>query len=137
MAIGSPRLSSNGLAALKRLAETMGRAEDPVFLDQYARFALELDDLKALYESFVAALRRGEPLGPDVSILKIVQTELYQRITDAMLELAGDHAGLLDPIAGRLHPAAQFLQARPTTIFGGSSEILRNMLARSLLDLPA
>ena len=137
VAIGSPRLSSNGLAALKRLAETMGRAEDPVFLDQYARFALELDDLKALYESFVAALRRGEPLGADVSILKIVQTELYQRITDAMLELAGGHAGLLDPIEGRLHPAAQFLQARPTTIFGGSSEILRNMLARSLLDLPA
>jgi alkylation response protein AidB-like acyl-CoA dehydrogenase len=137
VAIGSPRLSSNGLAALKRLAETMGRAEDPVFLDQYARFALELDDLKALYERFVAALRRGEPLGADVSILKIVQTELYQRITDAMLELAGGHAGLLDPIEGRLHPAAQFLQARPTTIFGGSSEILRNMLARSLLDLPA
>ena len=36
-----------------------------------------------------------------------------------------------------LHPAGQFLQARPTTIFGGSSEILRNMLARGLLELPA
>jgi alkylation response protein AidB-like acyl-CoA dehydrogenase len=137
VAIGSPRLSSNGLAALKRLAEAVGRAEDPVFLDQYARFRLELADLKALYESYTAALRRGEPLGPDVSMLKIVQTELYQRMTDAMLELAGSNAGLLDPMAERLHPAGQFLQARPTTIFGGSSEILRNMLARSLLDLPA
>jgi len=137
VAIGSPRLSSNGLAALKRLAETVGKADDPAFLDQYARFRLELEDLKALYESFTAALRRGEPLGPDVAILKIVQTELYQRITDAMLELAGGHAGLLDPIADRLHPAGQFLQARPTTIFGGSSEILRNTLARFLLELPA
>jgi alkylation response protein AidB-like acyl-CoA dehydrogenase len=54
-----------------------------------------------------------------------------------MLELAGEQAGLLDPIAERLHPAGQFLLARPTTIFGGSSEILRNVLARSLLDLPA
>jgi alkylation response protein AidB-like acyl-CoA dehydrogenase len=137
VAIGSPRLSSNGLAALKRLAERVGKADDPVFLDSYARFRLELADLKALYERFTAALRRGEALGPDVAILKIVQTELYQRITDAMLELAGGNAGLLDPMEDALHPAGQFLLARPTTIFGGSSEILRNTLARFLLDLPA
>jgi alkylation response protein AidB-like acyl-CoA dehydrogenase len=136
VAIGSPRLSSNGLAVLKRLAERVGKAEDPVFLDSYARFRLELADLKALYESFAAALRRGEALGPDVAILKIVQTELYQRITDAMLELAGGNAGLLDPMEDALHPAGQFLLARPTTIFGGSSEILRNTLARFLLELP-
>jgi alkylation response protein AidB-like acyl-CoA dehydrogenase len=137
VAIGSPRLSANGLAALKRLAERVGRGDDPVFLDLYARFRLELADLKALYESFTAALRRGEALGPDVAMLKIVQTELYQRITDAMLELAGGNAGLLDPMEDALHPAGQFLLARPTTIFGGSSEILRNTLARGLLDLPA
>ncbi|WP_137176782.1 acyl-CoA dehydrogenase family protein [Roseomonas sp. AR75] len=137
VAIGSPRLSANGLAALKRLAERVGRGDDPVFLDLYARFRLELADLKALYESFTAALRRGETLGPDVAMLKIVQTELYQRITDAMLELAGGNAGLLDPMEDALHPAGQFLLARPTTIFGGSSEILRNTLARGLLDLPA
>jgi hypothetical protein len=137
VAIGSPRLSANGLAALKRLAQRVGKADDPVFLDSYARFRLELADLKALYESFTAALRRGEGLGPDVAILKIVQTELYQRITDAMLDLAGGHAGLLDPMEDALHPAGQFLLARPTTIFGGSSEILRNTLARFVLDLPA
>lgn len=138
IAIGSPRLSANGLSALWRLAAAMGRGEDPVFLDQYTRFRMELADLKALYESFTEALKRGETLGPEVSVLKIVQTELYQRISEAMLELAGEHAGLLHPMPGpALHPAGQFLLARPTTIFGGSSEILRNMLARSLLALPA
>lgn len=138
IAIGSPKLSSNGLARLWRLAEAVGKDKDPVFRDRYARFAMELDDLKELYESFVAALRRGETLGPDVSILKIVQTELFQRITDEMLEVAGGHAGLLDPMPGEgLHPAGQFLLARPSTIFGGSSEILRNILARNVLDLPA
>jgi alkylation response protein AidB-like acyl-CoA dehydrogenase len=35
------------------------------------------------------------------------------------------------------HPAGQFLRARPSTIFGGSSEILRNVLARNVLNLPA
>jgi alkylation response protein AidB-like acyl-CoA dehydrogenase len=137
IAIGSPKLSSNGLARLRRLATAVGKADDPVFLDTYARFRMELDDLKALYETFVEALKRGETLGQDVSILKIVQTELFQRITDAMLELAGENAGLLDAMADDLHPAGQFLQARPATIFGGSSEILRNVLARNVLNLPA
>ncbi|MXP65218.1 acyl-CoA dehydrogenase [Roseomonas sp. M0104] len=138
IAIGSPKLSSNGLARLWRLAEAVGKDRDPVFRDRYARFAMELGDLKDLYESFVAALKRGETLGPEVSILKIVQTELFQRITDAMLEVAGGHAGLLDPMPGEgLHPAGQFLLARPSTIFGGSSEILRNILARNVLELPA
>lgn len=138
IAIGSPRLSANALAAMKRLAESMGRADDPAFLDQHARFRLELADLKALYERCAAALKRGETLGAEPSMLKLVATELFQRITDAMLELAGENAGLLDPMPGlALHPAGQFLIARPATIFGGSSEILRNVLARSLLELPA
>jgi alkylation response protein AidB-like acyl-CoA dehydrogenase len=137
VAIGSPRLSANALAAMRRLAERVGKADDPAFLEAHARFRLDLADLEALYERFAAALRRGETLGPDVSILKIVATELFQRITDAMLELAGENAGLLDPMEEALHPAGQFLIARPATIFGGSSEILRNVLARSLLELPA
>jgi len=137
VAIGSPKLSSSGLARLRALAGAVGLADDPAFLDRYARFALELADLKALYESYVARLKRGEPIGPDVSILKIVQTELFQRITDAMLEIAGSDAALLDPMEDGLHPAGSFLLARPATIFGGSSEILRNVLARNVLDLPA
>ncbi|HEY8611752.1 MAG TPA: acyl-CoA dehydrogenase family protein [Roseomonas sp.] len=138
IAIGSPKLSSNGLERLKALAVAVGKDKDPAFLDAYARFSMELADLKALYESYVERLKRGEAIGPDVSILKIVQTELFQRITDAMLEIAGGNAGLLEPMPGKgLHPAGSFLLARPSTIFGGSSEILRNILARSVLDLPA
>ncbi|SHJ86864.1 Acyl-CoA dehydrogenase [Roseomonas rosea] len=139
IAIGSPKLSSNGLARLRQLAVAVGKEEDPAFLDGYARFSMELADLKALYEAYVERLKRGEPIGPDVSILKIVQTELFQRITDAMLEIAGGHAGLLEPMPGEggLHPAGSFLLARPSTIFGGSSEILRNILARNVLELPA
>ena len=137
IAIGSPKLSASGLDQLRRLAARMGSACDPEVRDRLTGFEMELADLKDLYERHVAALKRGEPLGPDVSILKIVQSELFQRITDAMLDLAGGNAGLLDPMEDGLHPAGQFLIARPGTIFGGSSEILRNVLARSLLDLPA
>jgi alkylation response protein AidB-like acyl-CoA dehydrogenase len=35
-----------------------------------------------------------------------------------------------------LHPSGQFIEARPTTIYGGSSEIQRGILAKNVLELP-
>jgi alkylation response protein AidB-like acyl-CoA dehydrogenase len=138
IAIGSPKLSSNGLARLQRLAEDMGVTDDPEFVAALTRHRLDLADLKALYESIAAAVKRGEMPNADISVLKIVQTELFQRITDTMLAIGGGEAGGLHASADTgLHPAGQFLLARPATIFGGSSEILRNILARSELGMPA
>ena len=72
-------------------------------------------------------------------MLKIFQSELYQRISDLMMEVAGEEAGLANAPDNdrRLHAAATWLSARPTTIFGGSTEIMRNMLAKAVLDLPS
>ncbi|MFC7554584.1 acyl-CoA dehydrogenase family protein [Pseudoroseomonas wenyumeiae] len=71
-------------------------------------------------------------------MLKLHQAELFQRITELMLEIAGENAGLLEPMDGNgdLHPAGQFIEARPTTIYGGSSEIQRGILAKNVLELP-
>ncbi|MXP62498.1 acyl-CoA dehydrogenase [Roseomonas sp. M0104] len=136
--LGSPRQSGYALGRLKLLAERMGVFDDPDFQDRYTRLRLDLADHKALYETFVAMLRRGETLGPDVSMLKLHQSELFQRITELMLEIAGENAGLLEPMEGNrdLHPAGQFIEARPTTIYGGSSEIQRGILAKNVLELP-
>ena len=136
--LGSPRQSGYALARLKLLAERLGISRDADFQDRYTRLRLDLEDHKALYETFVAMLRRGETLGPDVSMLKLHQAELFQRITELMLEIAGENAGLLEPMGGNgdLHPAGQFIEARPTTIYGGSSEIQRGILAKNVLELP-
>jgi alkylation response protein AidB-like acyl-CoA dehydrogenase len=136
--LGSPRQSSHALARLRLLAGRMGAWEDPVFSDRYARLRMELEDLKTLYGVYVDKLRRGETLPPDVSMLKIVQSELYQRITDTMLEIGDGHAGLLGPVPGNreLNPAGAFIQARPTTIYGGSNEIQRNIIAKNVLEMP-
>ena len=136
--LGSPRQSAYALIRLKRLAEHVGCAEDAVFVDRYTRLRLDLADHRALYETHVAKLRRGEALGADVSMLKIHQSELFQRITDVMLDIAGEDGGLLEPIEGNrdLHPAGLFIQARPTSIYGGTNEIQRNILAKNVLDLP-
>ncbi len=136
--LGSPRQSGYALSRLKLLAERMGVFEDATFQESYARLRLELEDLKALYETFVAKLKRGESLGPDVSMLKVIQTELFQRITDTMLEIAGENAGLLEPMEGNrnLNATGQFIQARPATIYGGSNEIQRNILSKNVLGMP-
>ncbi|WP_201192537.1 acyl-CoA dehydrogenase family protein [Pseudomonas fluorescens] len=136
--LGSPKQSEHALIRLQQLAKYIGIEQDPVFRDRSVRLRLDLDDHKALFESFAERLRRGENLGADVSLLKVHQTELFQRITEFMLEIAGEDAALLESIDGNrnLNPAALFMQARPATIYGGSSEVQRNILAKALLDLP-
>lgn len=136
--LGSPRLSAYAFARLRQLAERMGVWEEPAFQESYGKLRMDLEDLKSLYGSFVDKLRRGETLGPDVSMLKLFQTELFQRITDTMLEIAGENAGLLEPMEGNrnLNPTGQYIQARPATIYGGSNEIQRNILSKNVLGLP-
>jgi hypothetical protein len=71
-------------------------------------------------------------------MLKIYQTELYQRITETMLDLAGEYGGDFGPMDGNreLNPTGLFLQSRPSTIYAGSNEIQRNILAKNVLELP-
>ncbi len=136
--LGSPKQASYALARLRLLAERMGLADDPSFQDRYTRLRLDLADHKALYEDFAEQVRRGESLGADVSMLKVNQSELYQRITETMLEIAGENAGLLEPMGGNreLHPSGLFIQSRPTSIYGGTNEIQRNIIAKNVLELP-
>jgi alkylation response protein AidB-like acyl-CoA dehydrogenase len=136
--LGSPKQSANALTRLVLLGDHLGISDDPDFRDRLTRFRLDLDDHKLLFETFAERLRRGESLGADVSLLKVHQTELFQRITEYMLEIGGEYTALLAPVQGNgnLNPTGLFLQARPATIYGGSSEIQRNIIAKMVLGLP-
>ena len=135
--IGSPKQSAYALARLRELIRKLGLETDAVVRAQFARLHHDLADHKALYQTYVDKVVRGEPIGPDVSLLKVHQTELYQRITNLMLEIAGETGALLDPVDAhsKLHPAGLFIHSRSPTIYGGSSEIQRNILAKAVLDL--
>ncbi|MBJ3777042.1 acyl-CoA dehydrogenase family protein [Acuticoccus mangrovi] len=135
--VGSPKQSENALTRLSTLADHLGIADDPVFRDRYARLAMRLADLKALYAGHVDIVRRGGTLGADVSILKIVQTELYQAITVLMADVSGLDAARLEPLAGGLNPGQMAIQSLPTSIYAGSNEIQRNILAKVVLGLPS
>jgi alkylation response protein AidB-like acyl-CoA dehydrogenase len=136
--LGSPKQSTYALAKLAQVAEHMGVADDPVFADRFTRLRMDLEDLKALYETQVAKLRRGEELGAEVSMLKVWQSELFQRITETALEIAGEEGVMVNPIGGNrtLNPGSAFIQSRVVSIYGGSNEIQRNIIAKTMLGLP-
>ncbi|MCW0206710.1 MAG: acyl-CoA dehydrogenase family protein [Achromobacter sp.] len=137
--IGHPRFAKSALHMLRQVGASRGLAEEPVFLHIYRGLAAEVADLEALYVRYLDALRNGRQLGAEVSLLKIRSSETWQRIVDALRETAGEQGALNAREAVGdglgLHSAVQFLHARPATIYGGSNEIQRNILAAHLLKL--
>jgi alkylation response protein AidB-like acyl-CoA dehydrogenase len=138
--IGSPRRPQYALMRLEMLARAKGLLDDAGFVDRFTALKLDLEDLAALYARYVAQVKRGEPLGQDVSSLKIWAMEAWQRLTDLLVE-TGAEDGVVEgahDIAGvEIDFLSPFYYARPATIYGGSSEIQRNILAKYVLQLPA
>ena len=136
--LGSPRQASNALSRLKHLAVHYGLADDPKFVERYTEFRLDLADHECLFERIADQLRDGRSLGPEVSFLKLNQTDLFQRITEYALEIAQQDGGLLHPLENNrdFNPMGLFLTARAATIYGGTSEVQRNIVAKSVLGLP-
>ena len=139
LGIGSPRRPQLAFARLEKLARARGLFADPVFMERFTALRLDIVDLSAAYEVFVEQVRRSEPLGPDVSLLKIWATETMQRCSELMLD-AGDEYGALggdiDVDGTPMNVLAPFYSSRPGTIYGGSNEIQRNILAKAVLGLP-
>jgi hypothetical protein len=137
--IGSPKQSQYALMRLEALAEACNLCEDAAFAERLTRLKLDVLDLESIYQHFAAIVRRGEPLGPDVSLLKIWATETFARLSELMVEAAGAHGGSLGKLdfnGAQVDIMSQFYNARPATIYGGSNEIQRNIIAKGVLRLP-
>lgn len=135
---GSPRMAQVALNQLRAMARASGAMADPAFRDGYAQLALDVADLTATYARFAETLKSGGALGPEVSVLKLWGPDLYQRISEAMLDVAGEDAASVGPraLGGQaFDPLGTYFLSRPTSIYGGSSEIQRNIVAKSLLGM--
>ena len=137
--LGSPKQCQYALGRLEQMARDIGAFADPVFVDAFTRLTLDVADLSSLYGRFADIARQGGTLGPDISIVKIWATETYARITNLMVEAAGSAgavAGDQEIGAGAYDILNMFYHSRPPTIYGGSNEIQRNIVARNVLGLP-
>jgi alkylation response protein AidB-like acyl-CoA dehydrogenase len=137
---GSPRQARFMLARLEEFVRSSGQAKDPAAQDRLVQLQFDVADLESTYARYAAMAARGETIGPDVSILKVWATETCQRISEVLVELCADLASIAEDApfeGGVVDPTTPFLDSRSFTIYGGSSEIQRNILARNVLNLPA
>ncbi|GAB4149237.1 MAG: acyl-CoA dehydrogenase family protein [Sphingomonadales bacterium] len=143
--------SKAALAKLRSLAAGMkqgGRslADDPFFKRKLTEIEIDLMALAHTELRLLAAENAGKAPGFEASLLKIKGTDVQQRIDELALESVGSHAaarirrisgsneaGLLVPEA--IGVADTYFNGRKTSIFGGSNEIQRNIIAKRVLGL--
>jgi len=122
--------SRRQLARLKEYAAPM--MGDARWRDRLSRLEVELTALEITNLRFLDRMRRtGQPPGADVSMLKIKGTEIQQGLTELMMEATDPAAS--DELAQAIRK--RYLSMRKTTIYAGSNEIQRNIIAKMTLGL--
>ena len=137
--VGTPKQAQSALACLEELAVILGLDQDAGFLDRFTQLRLDVADHAALYARFVEQVKRGEKLGADVSILKVWGTETFSRLSNLIVEAAagaGATSGDVELMGRRADILTSYYNSRSATIYGGSNEIQRNILASQVLELP-
>lgn len=146
---GSKSLSD--LDFIRRLIKKISSThKDSSFADTYNTKVAELE-IKALsiqYTSLriLSSLTKGDSPGPESSMMKTLVTDLEQEISELALEVIGYYGiPFQDTSSGSNKPAigdedyrsiaGKYQNLRATTIYGGSNEIQRNIMAKAVLGL--
>jgi len=135
----NPQNCMDAIDRIGKVARSSGMWDDAGFRDRFARAELEVSSLAAAFAHAISLVNSGRELGPDSSFMKIVGTEVLQRLADLLVEAAGGDGALVDRVDtanGSVDVATLFCQVRRATIYGGSSEIQRNIIAKRVLALP-
>lgn len=154
--LGNERTSMAGIGRsiryldrLKKIVKAEIAEDEPAlgeFVKDIARIELDVLALEATELRVVAQMSRGINPGPAASLFKIRGTEIFQRIADLTHRAIGNYG-----VALRVHPASdnmfmpgpdyghtaseKYLNARKLSIYGGSNEIQRNIIAKAVLGL--
>ena len=145
--LGYERMGTGNIAVCKReLARVQALAgpllDDPRFRDRLTRVEVELMALEITNLRFLDQLRGGRPPGAEVSLLKIKGTEIQQSLTELMMQAAGPRALAFRPVDATAafdrftaSLAPRYCNVRKATIYAGSNEIQRNIIAKATLGL--
>jgi alkylation response protein AidB-like acyl-CoA dehydrogenase len=145
--------STRQLRLLEQLARQTLRggralAEHTGFAQRLAELKLRLHVLRATCYQAVAEAMDGSTPGAEASLMKLRGSELRQDIEEALVDALGPAGIVFEPKAalgeGRMPPAGPLeatgilrghLYGRATSIYGGSNEIQRNIIAKAALGL--
>ncbi len=114
-------------------------SEDPVVRDKLAQAAIDLEVAQVLADRSRWLESNGLPMSYEPEVIKIVTSELEQRLVNIGMGILGLYSQLKEgskwvPLRGRIE--WHFLHSFMTTIGGGTSEIGRNIIAQRGLGLP-
>ncbi len=133
---------------LEAAARETGLLEDLQFRRKLSLVAAQISAIEAVELGVMAAMASGRNPGPASSLLKIQGTETQQRIQELAIEVAGHYAApdqhearqpgsglaaLTDDSA--MIAAPRYFNGRAASIYGGSNEIQRGIIARQVLGL--
>jgi alkylation response protein AidB-like acyl-CoA dehydrogenase len=134
--------SRRTIGRIKRLAKAHGVSSDPLLRAKIARLEIELRSLEITSFRAVAAAQLGRAPGPESSILKLRGSEILQKSFELASEVIGHDAlswlngeGIVPPDEQWIVPT--YCYDRATTIYGGTSEIQKNIIAKMILGLPS
>lgn len=150
----APRLLQS-IERLEELAQTQpsgtggALAHDARFRDRLARVRLEAEALEVTELRILAELAKGRSPGPQTSLVKLLGSNIGQQVDTLRLELLGNDALQLPlerPLYGNEAPEpvgseyaqtamGRYLNNRAQTIFGGSDEVQKNIIAKTVLGL--
>ena len=135
----NPHFALMALDSIKAMAKQTGVIADPAFRDRLAAASINVTALGALFNHAVELTNQQQSPGPESSIIKIFASELLQSLNELLVEAAGSHSVASKPLMtedGPVDVTGSYFQSRRVTIYGGSSEIQRNVVARRVLNLP-
>ncbi len=134
------------LARARRLAQQQGLGDDALLQARLAQFEVELMALEFTALRLLSAHQQSRMPAVEASMLKVRGTELRQAIYEALVDIAGpdavpfsqeaqfleqlDQAAVDDTLVAL---AANYLDARKVTIYGGTNEVQRNLIGRAAL----
>ncbi|MDM4765613.1 acyl-CoA dehydrogenase family protein [Pelomonas sp. SE-A7] len=134
------------LERLKRLAKAEGVYEDSRFRDQIALLEVDIVALEMMVLRVLSAEKSGKQSLDVAGLLKIRGSEIQQRYTELLMLAGGPfstpyvheamEAGWQGDYVGAAHCAplaAHYFNYRKTTIYGGSNEVQRNIVAQTVL----
>jgi alkylation response protein AidB-like acyl-CoA dehydrogenase len=131
LAFGAMAQVRRDLNDLIELAREHGVDEDPVTRQRIAQLHMEVEALRInAYRGLTAIMKTGQP-GPEGSLGKWAWSDINQSLTEASTEIRGPEAPIIDEAW-----TYRFLRARANSIEGGTTEILKNIIAERVLGLP-
>jgi alkylation response protein AidB-like acyl-CoA dehydrogenase len=119
------------------VAKRLGRDRDPVLRDRLARVLTDLECLRLHAMHVLTQVEQGRDLGFEASMTKLIWSEPFQDLWEVFDDILGPDATLAQVdglVLAAMH--AQAMWSRSVTIWGGSSQVQRNVTAERVLGLP-